>query len=160
MSERKAFADGRLEPAEFERFEENLRILLKAFPARKLAKWMGKDRGNLSKKINGIEPITSKFLGDFYGRLHEAIRLLKRGMPPHEVENIMDGQPEEEPGTFVQLQLAFRDAELKITVIQREVVEIKEELTEDRQEMEDVQIVLREHEAAIKALQARVFGRG
>ena len=158
MSEGKAFPDERLQKAEFEKFMDDLKLLKNVFPAQKLAAWMKKDRGNLSKKINGVEPITPKFLRDFYRRLDRAIRLLKQGVPPHEVEREMDGLPEEEAGTFIQLQLTFYDLDLKVKVIQREMVEIRTDADQDRGEMVEVKITLADHAAMIKALQTAVFG--
>lgn len=74
---------------EFEQFTLDLQLFLNAFCAAQLARWMGRDKGNLSKKLNGIEPITAKDLVDFYGTVSSIISKLKSGVQPFQIEQDM-----------------------------------------------------------------------
>ncbi|HVU96817.1 MAG TPA: hypothetical protein VHE34_16425 [Puia sp.] len=75
--------------SEFEQFTLDLQLFLNAFCAAQLARWMGRDKGNLSKKLNGIEPITTKDLVDFYGTASSVITKLEKGVPVFQIEQDM-----------------------------------------------------------------------
>ena len=72
-------ADRNVRKLEFDQFTSDLRLFLNTFCAAQLARWMGRDKGSLSKKLNGIKPITTKDLVDFYGAVSNVITKLKKG---------------------------------------------------------------------------------
>ena len=172
MAELKAFAESRLRPADFEKFKADLELLLGTFTAQMLANWMGKDKGHLSKKINGIEPVTAKFISDFYRSLDPVISRIRQGAAPHEVEAEMSIRPRESEETIVRLKVTIYDMERAIKVVNIEVVKIQgvlEELQAEvrsvrevadgvQEEVGGIRMTLREHDAAIRALQAVIFG--
>lgn len=74
---------------EFDQFTLDLQLFLSAFCAAQLARWMGRDKGNLSKKLNGIEPITAKDLVDFYETVSSVVTKLEKGVPVFQIEQDM-----------------------------------------------------------------------
>lgn len=72
--------------ADFEKFAKDLELFLEAFTPQLLANWMKKDKGNLSKKLNGLEPITRNDIRDFYGSVSSVISKLKKGMEAYQIE--------------------------------------------------------------------------
>ena len=116
---------------EFERFRTDLELFLQAFPPALLAKWMKKDAGNISKKLNGIDAITQKDLFDFYGALSSVITKLEMGMPAYEIERQMDA--------YNQVL----------------IVTPKENMWEAIRKMKETQQI---HDAVLKRLKSRVRG--
>lgn len=79
---------------EFCEFTRDVAAFLEAFTPELLAKWMGKDAGNISKKLNGIEPITRKYLIDFYRTIGPILVKLKAGLPAYQIE--LEMMPDDE----------------------------------------------------------------
>jgi hypothetical protein len=131
MSELKAFAGGRLRQADFEQWKADLELLLTVFTAQTLAKWMEKDKGNFSRKINGQEAVTPRFLRDFYGKLEPVIARIKQGATAHQVEEEMATEPEAEKKPYIKVWV----------------------------EIGMIKAVLEKHEAEIRELQAGDSGR-
>ncbi len=143
MSESKPFAGRQLRPADFIKFKADLELLLTVFTAQTLANWMGKDKGNFSKRLNGIDPITAKFLAEFYRKLGPVINRIKQGAASFEVEDEMTKQPAEET-PFIKYRV--------------EIVELQTGAGELRVKIHEMSNVLAEHDNAIKRLEAAVFG--
>ena len=85
MPELPIFAGKRLRKEDFEQFKKDLELLLESFSPGQLAAWMRKDRRNFSRKLNGIEAITPKFLLNFRRALNPVIDRLRRGVPAYQV---------------------------------------------------------------------------
>ena len=82
--------------SDFETFAKDLELFLEAFTPQLLANWMGKDKGNLSKKLNGLEPITRNDIRDFYGCVSSVVTKLKKGMEAYQIELEMTAGTAEE----------------------------------------------------------------
>ena len=143
MSESKAFAGSKLRPADFIKFKADLELLLTVFTAQTLANWMGKDKGNFSKRLNGIDPITTKFLAEFYRKLGPVIHRIKQGAASFEVEDEMVEQPKEET-PYIKYRV--------------DIVDLQTGAGEFRIKIHEMSNVLEEHDIAIKRLEAAVFG--
>ena len=89
MSELNVHPGRNVRKQEFDRFTSDLQLFLEAFSLSHLAQWMARDKGNLSKKLTGIEPITAKDLVDFYGTLSSVIIKLRKGVPAYIIEQDM-----------------------------------------------------------------------
>jgi hypothetical protein len=57
---------------------------------------MGRDAGNLSKKLNGNESITRNDLRDFYSAVSSVVLKLRNGIPPYQIELEMTAGEEPE----------------------------------------------------------------
>lgn len=86
MSELIIRPHGNIRKLELDQFTSDLQLLLEAFCPSQLAQWMGRDKGNLSKKLNGIEPITAKDLVDFYGTVSSVVAKLRMGVSAYRIE--------------------------------------------------------------------------
>lgn len=161
----KPYPSPRLRPADFIRFRDDLELLLTVFAARELANWMGKDKGNFSKKINGVEPVTPRFLADFYHTLGPAITRIKQGAAGYEVEEEMAGPSPEESTTLIKYQVKLVELAAGVEEMREEIIELKAGAGEMRVELREVRSLLleqgstlAEHTAAIRRLEAAVFG--
>jgi len=165
MSPIKPYPSPRVRPADFIQFRDDLKLLLTVFTARELANWMGKDKGNFSKKINGVEPITPKFLGDFYRELGPAITRIKQGAAGHEVAEEMAEPSKEQSAIVIRYQVKLHKLEEGVEEIREEILELKVGAGNMRVELREVRTVLQqqgstlaEHGAAIRRLEEAVFG--
>jgi hypothetical protein len=86
MPELKIYPSKNVRKADFELFAKDLGDFLEAFTQELLAKWMGRDPGNLSKKLNGNEAITRNDLRDFYSTVSSVLTRLRNGVPPYQIE--------------------------------------------------------------------------
>jgi hypothetical protein len=102
MSEINLKRSRNLRKEDFEKYERDIKTFLKAFSPQVLANWLKKDKGNVSRKLNGIESITSNDLADFYSKLGSAITKLQNGVPPYQIELEMN-PVEEDPQVFRNL---------------------------------------------------------
>lgn len=82
--------------ADFDLFARDLELFLGAFTPQLLADWLHKDKGNLSRKLHGNEPITRNDVRDFYGRLSAVIAKLKAGINAFQIELEMEHPAEDE----------------------------------------------------------------
>lgn len=114
----------------FEKFEKDLKILVKAFPSNLVAKWWGKAQSHLSRKLNGYEAITRKDIVDFYRKMGALPSKLENGVEPYQIELEMSEPTNDEIGEYKNLYEEIR-------------------LLND---------VMARHNAAIKQLQEAVFG--
>jgi hypothetical protein len=80
--------------ADFATFTADVGIFLQFFPLELLARWMGRDAGNLSKKQNGKKAITRKDVIDFYRTIGSVLIKLKSGVPAYQIE--LEMIPDEE----------------------------------------------------------------
>src|SRR5579871_5103118 len=71
---------------DFVKFAQDLELFLEAFTPQLLANWMKKDKANLSKKLNGIEPITRNDIRDFYACVSSVLTKLKEGVEAFQIE--------------------------------------------------------------------------
>ena len=103
-----------------EKFRHDLKLLLEVFTVAKLAKWLGTDKGQLSKKFNGHEPITLYDLNRFHKHLDIVLDKLKRGIEPYQIElemcEALDAD-NEHPSLYEQVrELKEAVRELKLSV--------------------------------------------
>jgi DNA polymerase III delta prime subunit len=82
----KIHASSTVRRADFEKFAKDLELFLEAFTPQLLANWMKKDKGNLSKKLNGLEAITRNDIRDFYGSVSSVLTKLRKGMEAYQIE--------------------------------------------------------------------------
>jgi hypothetical protein len=82
--------------ADFDLFARDLELFLGAFTPQLLADWLRKDKGNLSRKLHGSEPITRNDIRDFYGRLSAVMAKLKSGVNAFQIELEMESPREDE----------------------------------------------------------------
>ncbi|HVU97970.1 MAG TPA: hypothetical protein VHE34_22255 [Puia sp.] len=165
MSPIKPYPSPRVRPADFIKFRDDLALLLTVFTARELARWMGKDKGNFSKKINGVEPITPKFLNDFYRELGPAIARIKQGAAGYEVTEEMAEPSKEESAVLIRYQVKLVELMAGVEEMREEILELKVGGDNMRVELREIKTVLQqqgatlaEHTAAIHRLEAAVFG--
>jgi hypothetical protein len=165
MSPIKPYPSPRLRPSDFIRFRDDLALLLTVCTAQDLANWMGKDKGNVSKKLNGVEPITQKFLADFYQTLSPAIARIKQGAAGHEVESEMAKPTKEESAVLIRYQVKVVELSKGVEEMREELLELKAGAGEIRIELREVRTILQkqegtlaDHTAAIRRLEAAIFG--
>ena len=90
MSEMHIHPAKNVPPADFAQYAKDLQLFLEAFTPQLLAEWLNKDKGNISKKLNGNEPITRKDIKDFYSKLSSIVAKLKIGLNSFQIELEMD----------------------------------------------------------------------
>lgn len=151
MSIAKAFASSRLRRVEFEKFKADLELLLTVFTSQMLARWMGKDKGNFSKRVNGVRPVTAEFLGDFYRNLEPVIARVRQGATRYQIEKEMDVRPKEEADSLIRIRV--------------EIFELRGGMSQVRVILDEHDVAIRKHDTtineqdvAIKQLQEAVFG--
>jgi len=161
----KAYPSPRLRPSDFIQFRDDLELLLAVCTAQELANRMGKDKGNFSKKMNGIEPITLRFLIDFYEKLDPLITWVKQGATAHEIAEEMAEPSKEGSSILIKFQVKLVDVAAGVEEVRKEIIELKTgademrvELREVRTTLEQEEAALAEHQAAIRRLEAAVFG--
>jgi hypothetical protein len=103
MPELKLHPSRNIRKADFEQFEKDMQVFLKAFTRELLASWMHRDPGNLSKKLTGNEFITPKDLRDFYGAVSSVLIKLRNGIPAHQIA--MEMMSEEETNGYQEKNL-------------------------------------------------------
>jgi hypothetical protein len=153
--------------SDFLSMKVDLEFLLKQFPAQKLAEWLSMDKGNLSRKINGVDKITDRFIHNFNKIMEYPILLLHQGKTPQEVEDQMDLRLKKETpdagkmrfslfeqsvGKVLDGVLEMRDMVLEVQVT------VLEEKEKNEREIGGIKIVLRQHDLAIEALNKVAFG--
>jgi hypothetical protein len=100
MSELKIKKGRDVRKADFEEFDKDLKLFLEAFSPQILSKWVGKNKGNLSRKLNGNKSITRKDLRDFYGSVGSVVAKLKKGISPYQIELEMATPVIEDPESY------------------------------------------------------------
>lgn len=130
MAEKKPFPGPHLRKEDFEKFEGDLALLLSAFRPELLGKWMGKDAGNFSKKVNGVQGITSNFLRDFYSKLGSVIAKLQKGVAAYQIE--MEMSSVEDPLEHKNLWEEFRLLKEKVNEHEVAIEELKAEREKGR----------------------------
>lgn len=172
MSRIKPYPSPRLRPSDFIQFRDDLELLLTVFTAQELASRMGKDKGNFSKKLNGVEPITLRFLTDFYQTLDPLIARARQGARAHEILEELAEPSKEESAVVIKLQVKVVDLAAGVQEMRQEIVELKTGTDEMRVELYEVrtglqqekavlaeqEAALAEHAAAIRRLEEAVFG--
>lgn len=108
MSELNLRKAGNLSKAGFEEYQKDLKLFLDAFTSQLLAKWLNKDKGNISKKLTGIEPTTRNDIKDFYGKLSSVVQQLKNGVPAYLIELEMETEIAASPETYKNLWQEIR----------------------------------------------------
>lgn len=169
--------------SDFLNFKADLEFLLKCFPAQKLADWLKMDKGNLSKKINGKEQVTDRFIQSFNEVMEYPVLLLHQGKSPQEVEDEMERRLREGAPNPEKVRVSvFDQAIVKVVEgmldIQAKVLEVEEKsekeirgmramvlAVEDRNEKNEreiggIKVVLREYDIALKELKEVVFRPG
>jgi len=140
-------------------FKADLEFLLKHFPAQKLAEWMKMDKGNLSRKINGVDKTTDRFIGNFNEVMEYPVLLLHQGKTTREVEEEMERRLKAGPKNPERSRVAVFDQAVEKVVegmldIRTMVLQL-EEKTE--MEIGGIKVVLQRHGDDIERLQAAVF---
>ena len=159
MSHIKAYPSPALRPADFIKFRDDLELLLTVCAAGELAKWMGKDKGNFSKKLNGVEPITSRFLGDFYRKLGPAIGRARQGAAGYELAEEMTEHSPEESAALIKYQVRVTDLAAGVDGMREEILELKNGAGEMRVELREVETVLKQHGSALAAHKSILTGQ-
>lgn len=165
MHQIKPFPSPRLRPSDFIQFRDDLELLLSVCTAQELANRMGKDKGNFSKKLNGIEPITLRFLVDFYAKLDPLITWVKQGATAQEIAEERAEPSKEESSILIKFQVKLIDVAAGVEEVRKEIIELKSgademrvELREVRTTLEQEEAALADHEVAIRRLEVAVFG--
>jgi hypothetical protein len=118
-----------LDEADFNRLEEDLKFLLKTFKRTKLREWMGQDKGNFSKRLSGILPITQHFYLTFYENLNLPITWRKEGISREEIELRMK-----------ELLKKRKDQEIDENPITYQSLSDRMKAIEERQDRQDAEI--------------------
>lgn len=159
MSRVNAFPSSRLRRIEFEKFKADLELLLAVFTSQMLAKWMAKDKGNFSKRINGARPVTAEFLRDFYSSLELVIARVRQGASRYQIEQEMAIRPKEEADSLIKLRVEL--FELKGGVGQLKVIldEQARAIGEQALEIQRHSTKINIQEVAIKRLEEAGFAQ-
>jgi len=136
MSDLKMFPAGNIRKADFEKFEKEVILFLRGFTRELLAKWMGRDAGNLSRKLNGAEAVTRKDLRDFESKISSVIIKLEKGMAPHRIE--LEMTDEEDPLVYKNVWEEIRLMKETLQDHDTAIQELKSEMKE-RQDGEEPQ---------------------
>jgi len=127
---------------DFQKFAKDLELFLKAFTPQLLAEWIKKDKGNLSKKLNGIEPITRNDIRDFYTGVSSVMEKLKNGIHAFQIELEMSAdEPEEHKKNLWE-----------------EIRLMKATLQEQNTTLQEQSLVLRDHSITLRELISSIRG--
>ena len=96
MSELHIYPAKNVSKADFEKYAKDLGLFLEAFTPQLLAEWLDKDKGNISKKLNGNEPITRNDIKDFYSKLSSIVAKLEIGVNSFQIELEMENPTDED----------------------------------------------------------------
>jgi hypothetical protein len=146
--------------SQFLSFKADLEYLLKQFPAQKLAEWMKMDKGNLSRKINGVDKTTNRFIGNFNEVMEYPLLLLHQGKTAPQVEEEMErrleaGPKKPERSRFTVFDQAVGKVVEGMLDIRTMVLELEEK---NEMEIGGIKVVLQKHGVEIEELKEAVFG--
>jgi hypothetical protein len=145
MPELKIRRADNLNQTEFEKYEKDLRLFLSVFTPQLLAKWLGKDPANISRKLSSIDPITRNDLRDFYKKLSSVVGKLKNGVDAVQIEIEMENAAaavDQDPEVYTNLW--------------EEVRLLKERLEKQELTIEKQNLTIHELELTINELKAKI----